>query len=215
MRINGTAVGILAREANAIGAHLVQISTDYVFDGTKNEPYVETDLPNPLSAYGRSKLLGEQLAGTGNLIVRTAWVMGPDGNNMLKTILRLLEEHAVLHFVNDQVGCPTFTDDLALGILSLIDEQAVGIFHLTNANPISWYQFAQEVATATGANPNRVLPVSTEYLQPPRPAPRPQNSVLGTCFTNRIHVGHILRPHLQPLIESLAQLGFITNSRRA
>ena len=206
MRINGTAVGTLAREAKNVGAHLVQISTDYVFDGTKKGPYVETDLPNPLSVYGKSKLLGEQLAGHDGLVVRTAWVMGPDGNNMLKTILRLLKEHEVLHFVDDQIGCPTFTDDLAIGILALIAKKETGISHLTNSGSVSWFQFAQEVSIATENDPNRVLPVSTEQLEPSRPAPRPQNSVLGTCLTNQASAQPVLRPHHQPLADVINQL---------
>jgi dTDP-4-dehydrorhamnose reductase len=212
MRINGTAVGTLAREAKNVGAHLVQISTDYVFDGTKKGPYVETDLPNPLSVYGKSKLLGEQLTGHDGLVVRTAWVMGPDGNNMLKTILRLLKGHEILHFVDDQIGCPTFTDDLAIGILELMAKKETGIFHLTNSGAVSWFQFAQEVSVALETNPNRVLPVSTKQLQPPRPAVRPRNSVLNTCFAGGISSKSILRPHHQPLVEVIDQLTISDNN---
>ena len=176
--VNGHAVGSLAESARQVGAQLVQISTDYVFDGQKGSSYLETDPTNPQSIYGKSKLLGEQLAGVGALIVRTAWLMGPDGNNMLQTILRLLRSPGDLHFVDDQVGCPTFTDDLAGALLALVEAKDAGIFHVTNAGPVSWFVFAREVAEAAGHDPGRVLPISTTDLVPSRPAPRPANSVL-------------------------------------
>ena len=176
--VNGHAVGSLAESARQVGAQLVQISTDYVFDGQKGSSYLETDPTNPQSIYGKSKLLGEQLAGVGALIVRTAWLMGPDGNNMLQTILRLLRNPGDLYFVDDQVGCPTFTGDLAGALLALVEAKDEGIFHVTNAGPVSWFVFAQEVAEAAGHDPGRVLPISTTDLVPSRPAPRPANSVL-------------------------------------
>ncbi len=178
MAVNGTAVGLIAEAVAAVGARLVQASTDYVFDGTKDGPYTEDDTPNPLSAYGRSKLAGERLAGPEALIVRTSWVMGPDGHNMFLTACRLLAGDDDLHFVDDQIGCPTFTDDLAAGILSLVEAEARGVFHVTNGGPVSWYEFVREVAEAVGADPDRVHPIATADLEPPRPAPRPANSVL-------------------------------------
>jgi dTDP-4-dehydrorhamnose reductase len=178
MLVNGTAVGILAREAANANAQLVQISTDYVFDGTKESPYAEDDLPNPVSVYGESKLLGEQLAGLEALIIRTSWVMGPDGHNMLKTVLHLLEGSDDLHFVDDQRGCPTFTDDLSGVIISLIEKTATGLIHVTNAGIVSWYQFACEVAQVIGESLNRLHPISTSDVDPPRLAPRPANSAL-------------------------------------
>jgi dTDP-4-dehydrorhamnose reductase len=178
MLVNGTAVGVLASEATKAGARFVQISTDYVFDGTKEGPYFEDDIPNPLSVYGKSKLLGEQLAGPDALIVRTSWVMGPDGHNMLKTILRLLESPDDLHFVDDQRGCPTFTDDLAEAIIELLEQKAQGIFHVTNAGTVSWYQFACAVALSCGIDSGRIHPTRTSDLKPSRPAPRPSNSEL-------------------------------------
>ena len=179
MSINGQSVGFLREAAAGIDAKLVQISTDYVFDGSKETPYLEADQPNPVSIYGQSKLLGEQLAGEDALIVRTSWVMSHDGKNMLKTILSLLEGEDDLFFVNDQIGCPTFTDDLASGIFSLIKEDLSGVFHVTNGGPVSWHQFAVEVAELSGSNPDRVMPIATSDLVPPRPAKRPANSVLA------------------------------------
>ena len=189
MAVNGTAVGVLAEVTDAVGARLAQISTDYVFNGSKIGPYVEDDEPNPVSAYGCSKLVGEQLAGPEALIVRTSWVMGPDGHNMFRTALRLLDGNDDLRFVDDQVGCPTFTDDLADGILRLLEADATGLFHVTNAGPVSWYGFVCEVAEAVGADPGRVHPIATADLDPPQPALRPANSVLENramtraCFT--------------------------------
>ena len=203
MEINGSAVSILAHEANNAGARLVQTSTDYVFDGTKDEPYTETDLPNPLSIYGKSKLLGESLAGPEALIVRTSWLMGPDAPNMLHTILALLNRGGDLTFVDDQVGCPTFVDDLAIGLLQLIEAKATGVFHLTNADPVSWFAFAKEVAQSEGYDPKRVLAISTSALAPPRPAPRPVNSVLAN--QSFVDAGFsLLRSHRLALAEALA-----------
>ena len=203
MEVNGSAVSILAHEASNVGARLVQISTDYVFDGTKKEPYAETDLPNPLSVYGKSKLLGESLAGPDALIVRTSWLMGPDAPNMLQTILGLLEGTGDLAFVDDQTGCPTFVDDLAAGLLRLVEARSTGIFHLTNADPASWFAFAQEVAQAGGYDPKRVHAIATSAFSPPRPAPRPVNSVLAN--QSFVDAGFSpLRSHRLALTETMA-----------
>lgn len=175
--INGTAVGQLRSAAARADAHFVQISTDYVFDGNKVGPYVETDVPNPQSAYGRSKLLGEQNAGPGSTIIRTSWVCSAHGGNMVATVLRLAAEHEKLRFVDDQVGNPTFTQDLAVGIRELAVRRAAGMFHVTNSGAVSWFQFAQAVMSSAGLNPGRVLPITTSEM--PRPAPRPANSVLA------------------------------------
>lgn len=198
MLVNGTAVGVLASEAAKVGARFVQISTDYVFDGTKEGPYFEDDTPNPLSAYGKSKLLGEQLAGPDALIVRTSWVMGPDGHNMLKTILRLLEGPDDLHFVDDQRGCPTFTDDLAEVIIELLEKKGQGIFHVTNTGTVSWFQFACAVALQSGATTDRIRPISTEDFYPSRPAVRPMNSELKSIMLSKIRP-HPLHPFEMPL----------------
>ena len=178
MSVNGHSVGFLSAAAAEVDAKLVQISTDYVFDGLKDSPYLESDTPNPLSIYGESKLLGEQLAGKDALIIRTSWIMSNDGKNMLRTILNLLEKEGDIFFVNDQKGCPTFTDDLAPVILSLIQKDLSGIFHITNSGEVSWYQFAAEVARLSGADVERVKPISTSELTPKRLAKRPMNSVL-------------------------------------
>lgn len=177
--VNADAVRHLARAADEVGAYLVHISTDYVFDGRKPDPYVETDTPNPLSVYGSSKLAGEQsLDPERAAIVRASWICGRYGANMVKTILRLAGEHEKLSFVSDQRGHPTIAADLARMLWWFVEERPAGVWHVTNQGAVSWYEFAQEVLRANGDDPARVLPITTEELQPPRPAPRPANSVL-------------------------------------
>jgi dTDP-4-dehydrorhamnose reductase len=174
----------LAEGARLAGAHLVHISTDYVFDGTSPVPYVEWDRTSPLSVYGRSKLGGESevlAAGGGATVVRTSWLCGRYGANMVKTILRLAGEERPLRFVDDQRGCPTFADDLATMVLRLGTSRRPGLFHVTNQGPTSWAGFARDVLAAAGHSPDRVEPITTAELVPPRPAPRPANSVLDNA----------------------------------
>jgi dTDP-4-dehydrorhamnose reductase len=179
--VNAMAVRHLADGARRVGAWVCQLSTDYVFDGTKEGPYVEWDPPNPVSMYGRSKLGGELELGPGDTIVRTSWVCGYHGANMVKTILRLAGEHENLTFVDDQRGHPTFADDLAVVVRQLVVERRPGLFHVTNQGAVSWYEFAREVLSAAGLDPERVRPIATADLDPPRPAPRPANSVLDNA----------------------------------
>lgn len=180
MLVNGTAVGWIAEACNAAGAHLTQISTDYVFDGLKVGPYEEHDQTNPQSVYGRSKLLGEEEALRFPFAVaRTSWVCGEFGNNMLKTILKLVRERESFSFVDDQVGNPTMTFDLAPALLKLAEDRRAGIFHVTNQGAASWYLFAREVVSAIGKDPEMVRPIKTSELDPPRAAKRPANSVLN------------------------------------
>lgn len=176
--VNGTATGFVAQVARDVGAHVVYISTDYVFDGAKPTAYVETDQPNPQSIYGASKLAGEHAMSDRDAIVRISWVCGFHGSNMVKTILRLADSQPELKFVNDQIGCPTLADDAATIIVRLAEEQRRGIWHVTNQGVASWFEFAQEVLSAAGMDPQRVKAVSTDELTPPRPAKRPANSVL-------------------------------------
>jgi dTDP-4-dehydrorhamnose reductase len=173
----------VAEAARRVGAHVTYFSTDYVFDGTKPEPYVEWDAPNPESVYGRSKLGGEVelAANPGSTIVRISWVCGYHGANMVKTILRLAGEHEQLSFVDDQRGHPTFAEDVAPLVRRLVVERRPGLFHVTNQGAVSWYEFAAAVLEASGADPARVRPIRTAELQPPRPAPRPANSVLDNA----------------------------------
>ena len=176
--MNGTATASLVSAAEKVGARVAYVSTDYVFDGSKKSPYVETDAVNPQSVYGASKLAGEQALRDIDLTVRISWVCGFHGANMVKTILRIAAAQPELTFVNDQVGHPTFADDAAGMIVTLVEHEQQGIFHVTNQGAVSWHGFAQEVLRAAGLDPSRVLPVATADLQPPRPAPRPANSIL-------------------------------------
>jgi dTDP-4-dehydrorhamnose reductase len=167
--------------ASRVGARVLYVSTDYVFDGTKADPYLEWDDPAPASVYGRSKLGGERELRSEDTIVRTSWVCGAAGANMVKTILRLMGDHPTLSFVDDQRGHPTFADDLAGMIVRLAVERRPGLFHVTNQGAVSWYGLAREVLRVAGADPERVRPVATADLDPPRPAPRPANSVLDNA----------------------------------
>ena len=134
-RDNAFSVRLLADACGRVGAHLVTISTDYVFDGTKDEPYHEWDVPNPRSVYGTSKLAGEREAGPRATIVRTSWMSGAGGPNMVKTILGLLDDHPILRFVDDQVGHPTFSADLAPVVAELAVQKRSGVYHVTNQVP--------------------------------------------------------------------------------
>ncbi len=184
--VNALGTRNVAEASVSVGAHLVYVSTDYVFDGTSDRPYVEWDRPNPRSVYGRSKLGGEHevraVSGPSASVVRTAWVNGAHGANMTKTVLRLAEgSDGPLTFVDDQVGCPTFTADLAPALVRLGLDRRPGTFHVTNQQETSWFGFARAVLQAAGKDPARVLPIATAELDPPRPAPRPANSRLDNA----------------------------------
>ena len=208
-RVNGDAVAWLRQSCDHVGAHLVQISTDYVFDGTLDRPYVETDPTGPQSVYGRSKLAGEQAAGPDATIVRTSWVCGEAGGNMVKTVLRLSAERDSLSFVDDQRGCPTFTADLAPLVRRLAVERPSGVFHATNQGAVSWYEFVRDIVDAAGRDPGMVHPIATADLDPPRPAPRPANSVLDNAALRTAGIP-LLRDYREPLaelVERLLQVG--------
>ena len=177
--VNFLGTRYLAEAAVSIGAHLCYLSTDYVFDGTLDRPYLEWDDPNPQSVYGRSKLAGERGCDASSTIIRTSWVCGQQGANMLKTILRLVDQSdGPLRFVNDQHGCPSFAKDLAPTVIDLALARQRGIFHLTNQGPTTWFDFAQAIVGYAGGDARRVEPIATAELIPPRPAKRPMNSVL-------------------------------------
>jgi len=204
--VNALGTRHVAEGARRVGAPVVYVSTDYVFDGTKDGPYLEWDEPSPRSVYGASKLAGERELDPGSTIVRTSWVCGYHGANMVKTILRLAGEHDVLGFVDDQRGHPTFADDLASMIKRLAVERRPGTFHVTNQGVVSWYEFAREVLTATGQDPDRVQPVATADLRPARPAPRPANSVLDNAALRMSDIGLLddFRVPLRRLVARLA-----------
>ena len=176
--VNALGTRNIAEAATASGAHMLYVSTDYVFDGTSDRPYREWDAPNPLSVYGASKLAGERECPPGATIVRTAWVSGAHGANMVKTALRLADGDGALQFVDDQHGSPTFTADLAPAVVTLGTERRPGIFHVTNAGQTTWWGLVRAVLAEAGADPERVRPIATTDLDPPLSAPRPANSVL-------------------------------------
>lgn len=188
--INGTAPTIMAQEAQKLGATLVHISTDYVFDGQKNTPYLEDDPTNPIGAYGQSKLLGEEGVRqncTNHIILRTAWVYGSRGHgNFVKTMLRLGAEREKIRVVADQVGTPTWSKDIAVAITQLVaaleSGASFGTYHFTNSGVTSWYDFAVaifEEAKQIGfpIKVERVVPITTADY--PTPAKRPAYSVLS------------------------------------
>ena len=176
--VNALAVRHLAEAARRFDAHLCHVSTDYVFSGDKAEPYHEWDQPDPRSVYGACKLAGEKEAGEAATVVRTAWLCGRHGSNMVGTVLRLAAEGGSLRFVSDQRGSPSFAPDVAAVIERLCTDRRPGLYHVTNQGEASWYGFAREVMVAAGHDPDRVAPITTAELDPPRIAPRPANSVL-------------------------------------
>jgi dTDP-4-dehydrorhamnose reductase len=177
MQVNGEGVAFLALVTRGIGAKLVQVSTDYVFDGSKGSPYREEDLQQPLSIYGESKLAGELNVDINpdNLLVRTQWLYGLHGKNFVETMLKLGNEKELLTVVDDQIGSPTWTVDLAKGIIALIDKDCRGTYHCTNSGHTSWNGFAKAIFEASGMAV-QVDPMTTEQLN--RPARRPLYSTL-------------------------------------
>ena len=206
MAVNRDGTANIVAAARESGARVIYTSTDYVFDGTKSTPYIESDLPNPQSVYGASKLAGEQQIDlTTDQIVRISWVCGEHGANMVKTILRLAASNPTLTFVNDQIGSPTFTSDAAPAIVELATSSSAGIWHLTNQGSTSWFGFARDVLSAAGQDPNRVIATTTELLQPARPAKRPANSVLDNARMRQANLTMLDDYHipLQRLVDVL------------
>lgn len=177
-KVNALGPKNLAMICSELNIPLVHISTDYVFDGTKSSSYLENDIKNPLNIYGKSKSLGEDyiMSSTDKYyIVRTSWLFGENGNNFIKTMLKLGKTRDRLTVVNDQFGSPTYTKDLAQAIAKLIDEPKYGIYHITNSEFTNWYEYAKYIFTLARYNVN-VQPISSEEFN--RPAPRPKNSIL-------------------------------------
>jgi dTDP-4-dehydrorhamnose reductase len=176
----------IAEGARLAGAHLCVISTDYVFDGTSDRPYVEWDPTGPINVYGASKLAAEREATAvpGVCIVRTSWLCGAGGPNFVATMLGLAargDRRGEVPVVADQYGCPTFASDLAPAIRQLVAARLPGVFHVTNEGPTTWYEFARATFAAAGQDPSRVLPIATADLDPPRAARRPMFSVLDNA----------------------------------
>jgi len=182
LKINGGAVAHLATACAAAGAKLVQLSTDYVFDGRATSPYAEDDAPAPGTAYGRSKLAGERavlgLLGEDGYVVRTAWLYGANGPNFVRTMIKLEHERPSVDVVADQHGQPTWTVDVADQIGQLVRAGARGgVYHATSSGDTTWFEFAREIFRLLGADPGRVRPTTSDAFV--RPAQRPAYSVLG------------------------------------
>jgi dTDP-4-dehydrorhamnose reductase len=212
--VNGLGTRHVAEAAARAGAHLVYISTDYVFDGSAGRPYVEWDAPNPQSVYGRSKLAGElevAAAGVGSsTVVRVAWVSGAHGANMTKTVLRLATQGGggPLRFVDDQRGTPTFTADMSRAVVRLALDRRPGTFHVTNQGETTWFGFAQATLSAAGYDPDMVEPIATADLDPPRVAPRPADSRLDNAALRLSSL-----PLLPAWIEGLERLVKVLSGR--
>ena len=202
--INAEGMRHVALGAGGCGAKVVYLSTDYIFDGKKEKPYLEDDPPHPLSVYGRSKLKGEEYVqelAKDALVVRTQWLYGKYGNNFVASILRQAREKEVLSVVDDQIGSPTYTVDLSKALSLLIQHGARGVFHVANSDFCTWYDYAQRILTLSGVRGVRVLPISSKELS--RPAPRPSYSVLDTQKLKR-ETGITLRPWFEALKDYLS-----------
>jgi dTDP-4-dehydrorhamnose reductase len=185
--VNATAVGLLADAARGVGARFVHVSTDFVFDGKAGTPYAPEATPNPLGAYGRTKLAGELLAGPDALIVRTAWVYAPTGGNFVRTMLRLMGERPEVRVVADQVGTPTYAPGLAAALWTLAGKGVTDTHHYTDAGAASWYDFAvaiQEEAIVAGLLDKAVPVIPIASREYPTPAVRPSYSILDktSCY---------------------------------
>jgi dTDP-4-dehydrorhamnose reductase len=199
----------VAEACRAMGAWLLYVSTDYVFDGSKRNPYREGDPPAPLNMYGRSKLAGEaqvQAPAPRWAIVRTAWMYGHVGRNFVATVLKRLQAGEQLTVVTDQVGSPSYASDLAEGIAQLVACEATGIFHLTNSGSCSWFTFAQAIAREIGVDPARVVPITAAKLG--LRACRPANSVLANTAWKALRLPP-LRPWEAALHARLARDGLV------
>jgi dTDP-4-dehydrorhamnose reductase len=205
--VNADGAGHVARGCRSAGVRLIQLSTDYVFDGKSRVPYSEESSPHPLNVYGESKLKGEQLiqeTGGNHLIIRTAWLYGKHGKNFVDTILRLASQQEELRVVDDQRGSPTFTRDLSRAIAQLLDKDVRGILHVTNSGSCSWFQVAKKIVETKGLSGRkiRVIPISSSELD--RPARRPSNSLLD-CSRFQKLTGSQMRPWDEALGDYLSE----------
>jgi dTDP-4-dehydrorhamnose reductase len=210
-RVNALGTMNVARAARDANAHLVYVSTDYVFDGTKTEPYVEDDEPNPINYYGRTKLYGElyvrDLAAS-HLIIRTSWLFGPLGPNFVDRIIAKASEGGPLQVVNDQTGCPTYTMDLARGIGRAVELGLKGVLHLTNSGATTWFGLASHAIGLAGVTAEVVPVASADY---PTKARRPSNSVLASLVVPASGMEH-LPPWQDAVREHLSRRGMLKES---
>jgi dTDP-4-dehydrorhamnose reductase len=206
LTVNGLGVQNLCILCQEHNIPLVHFSTDYVFDGTKPDPYTIYDRTNPINAYGRSKLLGEKYVLwllSKFYLIRTSWLFGLQGKNFIETMLELGQKQKQVSVVTDQRGCPTWTRHLAEATVGLIETGHYGVYHVTNSEPTTWFDFAREIFHLSGIN-TEVLPVTSEQF--PRPARRPANSVLDH-FPLKEVIGRDMPSWKQALAEYLSQRG--------
>lgn len=206
-KVNGTAVGLLAETADRVGIPFVTFSTDYVFDGSSSRPYRETDVPNPVNAYGRSKLAGEKAAlkYPGSLVIRTSWVQSGTHPCFVRTMVELARDRDELKVVNDQIGRPTFVEDLAAATITALELGVTGLLHVANAGKASWYEVAVETLRYAGLN-TRILPVSSAEFE--TLAKRPMNSVLDTSRMLDLGIPSLpdWQASLRPAVTSIMQM---------
>jgi dTDP-4-dehydrorhamnose reductase len=183
---NALAPKWVVEACESIGATAALFSTDYVFSGELDRPYTEWDATDPRSVYGLSKLGGERAARDADLVVRTSWLCGRYGSNIVKTVLALAAKQTPLTFVTDQIGSPSFAEDVAAATLRLLDNKVTGVAHVTNQGVCSWYEFVGEILAVAGFDPGLVSPIVTAQLDPPRAAHRPKNSALDNAVM-RLH----------------------------
>jgi dTDP-4-dehydrorhamnose reductase len=206
LNVNGTAIGWLAKLARKNDRILVHYSTDYVFNGAKDDPYLETDTPEPINTYGRTKYQGERLlleGGSRSYLIRSSWVFGPHGDNFVSKMIGILKTKRRVEVVSDQVGGPTYTEDLAQFTLELMEKKAEqGIYHFANEGHVSWHGFAKEIQKQTGLTRCDIISVPSSSVF--RPAERPANS----CFNlskAAAAVGHTPRAWQEALKEYLGK----------
>ena len=203
-RINAMAVGYLSEAAGEVGAHLVQVSTDFVFDGKADVPYREDHPTDPLSVYGAVKLAGEVAAGPSATVVRTSWLQPADAPGMVERLIVALASGGPVRMGNERVACPTFIADLVPVLRYLGEERVAGVVHATNAGTTSWFDFARGVATATGLDPDCVVRTSDPGLDGTLPARRPLFSALDNSVLRAL--GHpAIRHHGDAIAEAVAR----------
>jgi dTDP-4-dehydrorhamnose reductase len=203
-RVNGEGPGVLTDICEEQGIKLVQISTDYVFNGMKTTPYTEKDQPDPVSVYGKSKLIGEQAVirrSLKNLVIRTEWIYGKGGSNFIEKVTKIGKEKGQVAVVDDQEGSPTFARDLARPLVALIQKNKSGIYHITNSGSCTWFQFACAIFDFLGMNVV-CQPITTDQSQ--RKATRPANSVMD-CSKLKADTGIKMRHWREALYEYLSQ----------
>jgi len=202
-KVNSNGTRNISLAANELSSKLFYISTDYVFDGMKNEPYLEDDEPNPLNIYGKSKLSGENFVKdvcSRFFIIRTSWLYGKTGKNFINTVISLAKANEEIRVVNDQIGCPTYAKDLAYNIKKLIPYEAHGIYHASGEGECSWYDFALQIVRMNGID-IKVVPITSSEIS--RPAPRPPYSVLRNSRLGEL--GITMRPWQEALKEFLIE----------